>query len=112
MRLIDADILEQKLLTIQKRVADKAGAELTWFKTGICVGLENAGQCVSKASTIDAVPVKHGKWIRERYTYCTCSICRTEFDKDFLYFTYRHNWQRPVYCPNCGAKMDGGEEDA
>lgn len=99
MRLIDADLLERKLFSLaEKYVRKRPRLALT---TAI-----NIIRCID---TVDAVPVKHGKWIRECYTYCTCSVCRTEFDKDFLYFTYRHNWQRPVYCPNCGAKMDGGD---
>lgn len=44
--------------------------------------------------TID--PVKHGKWINEE----TCSVC----GESVLYDTDLCN-----YCPNCGAKMDGGE---
>lgn len=118
MRLIDADVLEQELLAIHKRVADKAGVEPTWFQTGICVGLENAGQCVSKASMIDVVPVKHGHWIEKEYEYDglmsekmfrTCSVCGEEqmqkLDDNFKPFL-------TPYCANCGAKMKGGEENA
>lgn len=49
--------------------------------------------------TVDAVEVVHGRWIDAR-EYCgdyMCSNC------DALYGTNKFN-----YCPNCGAKMDGG----
>jgi Zn finger protein HypA/HybF involved in hydrogenase expression len=54
-------------------------------------------------STVDAVEVVHGRWIDAR-EYCgdfMCSNCNA------LYGTNKFN-----YCPNCGAKMDGGNEDA
>ena len=51
----------------------------------------------------DVVPVRHGRWIDTR-EYCgdyMCSNCEA------LYGTNKFN-----YCPNCGAKMDGGDNDA
>lgn len=51
----------------------------------------------------DVVPVVHGRWIADgdgyHWTY-NCSICAW---KDGYPFNERHN-----FCPNCGAKMDGG----
>ncbi len=49
--------------------------------------------------TIDAVPVKHGEWIYDEkasWKY-ECPFCECYFPAD---------WN---YCPNCGAKMDGGK---
>ena len=59
----------------------------------------------------DVAPVVHGRWIdgAEDFTCgnhnAECSICRCYVswdgcDEDFN------------YCPNCGAKMDGGFDDA
>lgn len=47
-------------------------------------------------------PVVHGRWIDAR-EYCgdyMCSNCEA------LYGTNKFN-----YCPNCGAKMDGGNQN-
>ena len=56
--------------------------------------------CIPSA---DVAPVVHGKWIeQEKYTFGVmydCSIC------DNLILDNGHSWN---YCPNCGAKMDGG----
>ena len=59
------------------------------------------------APTVDVVPVVHGQWERYYYDsgeqigdewYCSeCSMCNDR----------RRTW----YCPNCGAKMDGGNEE-
>lgn len=60
---------------------------------------------VESAPTVDAVEVVHGRWIeQEKYTFGTmydCSICGTRI------LDNGHSWN---YCPNCGAKMDGGED--
>lgn len=62
---------------------------------------------VKKQPAVDAVPVVHGKWIAyldgehlmpERYY--KCSVCG---DKG-------HRFRRN-YCPECGAKMDGGNDN-
>ena len=50
-------------------------------------------------------PVRHGRWIeQEEYTFGVfydCSIC------DCRILDNGHSWN---YCPNCGAKMDGGAD--
>ena len=55
----------------------------------------------------DVAPVRHGRWI-DGDPYCP--ICRKDkfigLDADVW-----ADWQ-PDYCPNCGAKMDGGVDDA
>lgn len=56
-----------------------------------------------KAPAADVAPVVHGRWI----TYAgkdTCSRCRApalEADAHLRFY----------YCPNCGAKMDGGADN-
>lgn len=50
----------------------------------------------------DVAPVRHGRWevidAEEPRRY-GCSECK------------RLSWHMENYCPNCGAKMDGGDED-
>ena len=45
--------------------------------------------------------IKHGRWEVQGHTthYHACSICGDAGDL----------WMR--YCPNCGARMDGGDEN-
>ena len=50
----------------------------------------------------DVVPVRHGHWISiNSYPYEECSVCGETHD------TVRC---LDNYCPNCGAKMDGGDD--
>lgn len=61
----------------------------------------------------DVVEVRHGKWIEEntrlRSSQFCCSVChRTAYDPQP---TRLKDWKkrcRYAYCPNCGARMDGG----
>ena len=92
MRLIDAD-------------------ELEFFAANHCSDSERLCilDVVEKLPTIDAEPVRHGRWITSEMTIdtgCTsCSCCRSEYyigdlqaledDDDFV-----------MFCPHCGAKMD------
>lgn len=66
---------------------------------------------INRVPPADVAPVVHGRWIdgAEDFTCgnhnAECSICRCYVswdgcDEDFN------------YCPNCGAKMDGGEDRA
>lgn len=53
------------------------------------------------APTVDAVPVRHGKWSvpHGHPNARVCSVCMMICHEDSARF-YK-------YCPNCGARMDG-----
>ena len=52
---------------------------------------------------VDAVEVKHARWIRRgNEMKCSRKAC------GFIYYSNHDDFN---YCPNCGAKMDGGNED-
>lgn len=58
---------------------------------------------IDAAPTID--PVKHGKWIKDDVgVHCSECFCGWDFLTGIPVEVYGFN-----YCPNCGAKMDGGE---
>ena len=52
--------------------------------------------------TADVAPVVYGQWETnsDRPDSLICSVCKCEFDM------WKHDPHN--YCPNCGAKMDGG----
>lgn len=58
----------------------------------------------------DVVPVKHGRWDDNSvafYRKCSECGCCVEWDKKpFLFGQGEYN-----FCPNCGVKMDGKEQD-
>ena len=62
----------------------------------------------------DVVPVVHGKWLTPK-ALIECSECGFGMFPDAYYFNrgecthHNESWFRPNYCPQCGARMDGGE---
>ncbi len=92
MRLIYAE----RVIGILNGITDGYGTVRDkWFFLGIA----RAREAIVNAPTVDAVPVRHGKWISDAVvTYC--SVCK--FGK--------RDERRYDYCPACGARMDGGED--
>lgn len=82
--------------------------------------LDTVDDCIELANRIkalpteDVAPVAHGRWDNVPNTYMsviskdgayhgnatTCSVCHE----------VNPNAYKTNYCPNCGAKMDGGKE--
>lgn len=67
---------------------------------------------LDKQPKADAAEVKHGKWIKitgmsppEYHGKYVCSECG---DKALC---KNHREELSIYCPNCGARMDGKGED-
>lgn len=50
----------------------------------------------------DVAPVRHGRWTRIDYHDARCSECGHK-----TYYPDRIS----LYCPECGARMDGGESN-
>lgn len=73
-------------------------------------GIETIQNIINDQPTIEAEPVKHGRWVPIEYDgyadgnpvwdLWECSECQEEHSGDEDTLT--------PYCPNCGAKMDGG----
>ena len=70
-------------------------------------GRENVRDVIRGVPAADVAPVVHGQWI-EDHDYLKCAECGVMVKWDFTFFDIG-NWN---YCPNCGAKMDGGDGDA
>jgi hypothetical protein len=65
--------------------------------------LEKAAKRVSAIPAADVAPVVHARWIDDGRGIIICPECKRGYN---LHAKYTH------YCPNCGAKMDGGDGDA
>lgn len=107
MRPIDADALkEQMVVTLE---ALKKHFPPTEYEVNVIAAFATVGDMVNDAPTIDAVPVKHGKWVdvttEEWCTFdeCKCSVCGV-----VEYFN--KGWKKFSYCPNCGAQMERSKE--
>ena len=65
-------------------------------------GLEPS-QYIEALPAADVAPVVHAQWIEDGSGIIICPECKRGYN---LIAKYTH------YCPNCGAKMDGGNSDA
>ena len=90
-RLIDANALWSDIMMLPHN--------------GDMISSEEVEQTLKDAPTVDAVEVVHGEWGEiytchgERLWGYKCIQCEQD------------NPNKSNYCPNCGAKMDGGNED-
>jgi hypothetical protein len=80
------------------------------WDSGVDEGFDYAVSVIELMAASDVAPVRHGKWTIDciernfsgvRPNYLFCSECHHS------QYSRRH---MPKYCPNCGAKMDGGEK--
>ena len=94
MRLIDADATIYAL-----NVASRGDSKDVIRNLVICFLLASP--------TVDAEPVRHGKWLcsDDIYETAVCSVCN--FDTGEPYEYVKKSWN---FCPNCGAKMERKEE--
>ena len=91
---IDKNALD-KVLTVAA-ANGKGKDRRTWVKA-ICV--------LHDMPAADVAPVVHGRWdIMDGYKMRrNCSVCGWDVPEYGKFYSY---------CPNCGAKMDGGDGDA
>lgn len=70
---------------------------------------------INNEPSADVEPVRHGRWSIIEYEYFTCSECGYDFwngcDCTAEAKEKLTNGVYPNYCPNCGAKMDGKEQE-
>ena len=85
-RLIEADTLKDDILKSAVMIDDR----------GIQTGYEIAIELIKRQPTVDAEPIRHGKWIEYPAAdgMNQCSVCGV------LRFGDSN------YCPNCGCRMD------
>lgn len=99
MRLIDADKLEGI------SYKDTEGREDTFD-----AGVQWMAELIDKQPTVEAVPVVHGKWVKNEWLSTDfapvhdCSVCGKSIEQK--------NPTLPQRCEHCGALMDGGCENA
>ena len=108
-RLIDANELKSQITRYHMSLTPRYISKLVDAEIGDVIDI------VDEAPTVDAVEVVHGLWLdkTEIHVYSKahkfiservdCSACGHIF---FHTSALTYN-----YCPNCGAKMDGGKDD-
>lgn len=100
MRLIDADALKEDYRMADDCKDCKTNVrdceyDRVYTKMDFCGWLDDA-------PTVDAIPVRHGHWIGGEIG--KCSVCGHEGCSSDIW-----NDGDMMFCPNCGAQVDGKE---
>ena len=99
--------MEQRLIDVNAYL----NKVCTYSKTG-CGSCKLQTVCPTSEPTIEAEPVKHGKWIIRdnpgtEWYRITCSVCGEDVTSTAPCIGFFPNvkvlWD---YCPNCGCRMD------
>ena len=106
MRLIDARSADPRGKAF---LIHPDGTELTPYERGYNDAIISCYYQVENAPAIDAEPVVHGR----------CNWCNGDYHTKIMATAIRYHsngnmdgYELKVnFCPNCGAKMDGGEKD-
>ena len=101
MRLIDADVLSQKWQNVLDQKANEKDSIVYYI-------FELFMDRLKYEPTIEAEPVRHGKYVLLYDTYgpMVCSECGGEAPS----ISMGSEYEESQYCPSCGAKMDGKEK--
>lgn len=103
-----ADFIRREDALFALRKAERGGSMTALTR------LERAYAEIREMPAADVAEVLHGEWLRSdddwnSLTTIQCSSCGEEWcfetDDDVSLLNYKH-------CPNCGARMDGGEDRA
>ena len=87
---------------IKREDATEVYSKLYWMHDGLLNFQEELGKVYDEILSIpsaDVAPVRHERWVvidAEEPRRYGCSECK------------RLSWNMDNYCPNCGARMDGG----
>lgn len=105
---IEREALLDMLKTLIKRIEPiEESRDMFFHDSGVNGAIMGAVLEVQKIPSADVAPVVHGRWIeREDFnfdTYYDCSACGESFC--FIEGVPEENFY--LYCPNCGARMDG-----
>ena len=92
-RLIDADALMELANNHKNKVVD--------------------ANDIARFPTIEAEPVRHGRWVPLSYDgYADGYPVYDEWECSECHFVCEGEGEPQLnYCPNCGAKLDGGEKE-
>lgn len=91
-------------------MADIRPIDANALKLALSQSYNDPESVVDDAPTLDYAPVMHGEWIERKEIFTEnegevdaigCSKCGKS----------QRKFRRTSYCPNCGAKMDGGKEN-
>lgn len=103
-RYIDADNLINELSAACMPIYEKG-------ITGILGDNSSIADIINEQPTADVQEVKRGYWKFNQHSKVVASFICSECQTRFYNFGNSKILSPTPYCPNCGARMDGGSND-
>lgn len=104
MRMIDVDLLAEIICEKWQSwelTGDECKKLLVWLN------IVSAYQ----EHTKETMPARHGKWTEDDLDRWRCSECNKGNHYAYSWDSTRGNILQDHYCPYCGAKMEGADDD-
>ena len=80
------------------------------FTEGYNIAVNEHREKIKAMSAANVQPIRHGRWI-DACCEIECSCCNTRYHDDIINMCYDWSNDKINYCPNCGARMDGEQND-
>lgn len=93
----DITPIKEQIAHVKRNVKSENSAYLI----GYISALSTVEGMIASLPVADVEPVKHGQWVYSEFDIPHCSECGNEIMPHLI----------SIYCPNCGAKMDGESND-
>ena len=95
---------------IEREAAVDAVTDIYYDTPEINLTAEKFETAINSIPAADVAPVRHAKWVDNHCTACGMMPMGDEMWKN-------HDCEPPLfewfmdYCPNCGCRMDGGDDE-
>lgn len=94
---------------INREAATNVACNILWKMNNLSTSV--MAKALNSIPADDVAPVRHGRWIESACLYYgakqyECSLCHSDT------FWRKHSITvKYPYCPNCGCRMDGGDDE-
>ena len=109
MRLIDADALNDAMYheAFENDASYNESNPMAKWDSGLWIRYKLFENAIDEAPTIQP---KRGEWI-DMGDFEQCSVCKGTHLKEFQSYYGKTTWVKTPYCPNCGARMKGADDE-
>ena len=97
-----AEYIEREAISEEIRKCYYKNPPNSSYGEGFDRGLDRAQRAILDAPAADVAPVGHGRWLcvdTDTEQFFLCNRCKK-----------KEYWESD-YCPNCGFRMDGGDDE-